>query len=98
MLARAPDGMPSGRVHPSVAAMLARTAAPRDGRSLNPNEFEEIEGRGPRLSRTPSRTLQRLKITQITPDSQLSTGDCGARNVQWIFSLDKPAPEDGYIV
>jgi len=74
---------------------LART----EGKSRNPNAelFEEIEGKAA-LTRLPARRLQRVTITQITPDSQLSSGTCGERNVQWIFSLDKPAPEDGYIV
>ena len=38
--------------------------------------------------------LQRLTITQHS----LTKGTCGQRNVQWVFSLDKAAPEDGYIV
>lgn len=38
--------------------------------------------------------IQRLTVTQHA----LSKGTCGQRNVQWVFSLDKPAPEDGYIV
>ena len=38
--------------------------------------------------------LQRLSITQ----QKLTKGTCGQRNVQWIFSLDKAAPADGYIV
>ncbi len=38
--------------------------------------------------------IQRLTVTQHA----LTKGTCGQRNVQWIFSLDKPAPEDGYIV
>jgi hypothetical protein len=78
-----------------VAAVLARAVAAREGRSLNPDEQEEIEGR---VTPTRMRTLQRLKITQVTPDVELMLGTCGERNVQWIFSLDKPAPEDGYIV
>jgi hypothetical protein len=80
-----------------------------EGKSLNPNEVpvEGIEGRPGRVGPGPSlhrrralatRTLQRLTITQVTPDSDLRRGTCGERNVQWIFALDKPAPEDGYIV
>jgi hypothetical protein len=83
------------------AAVLARAVAARpsrEGRSLNPDELEEIEGRATPTTRTAARTLQRLKITQVTPDVELMLGSCGERNVQWIFSLDKPAPEDGYIV
>lgn len=83
------------------AAVLARAVASRtsrEGRSLNPDEQEEIEGRLNRTTRASSPTLQRLKITQVTPDVELMLGTCGERNVQWIFSLDKPAPEDGYIV
>jgi hypothetical protein len=38
--------------------------------------------------------IQRLTITQHA----LAKGTCGARNVQWVFSLDNAAPEDGYIV
>ena len=116
IVARAREGhtdLPSRRVHPSVAlllassrgeprregaAVLARAVASREGRSLNPNELEEIEGRVARTTRAPARALQRLKITQVTPDFELMLGTCGERNVQWIFSLDKPAPEDGYIV
>jgi hypothetical protein len=66
------------------------------GRSPNAEPFEEIEGKT--RTRLPARRLQRVTITQITPDSELRSGTCGQRNVQWIFSLDKPAPEDGYIV
>jgi Domain of unknown function (DUF4157) len=39
-------------------------------------------------------TIQRMKLTQHA----FTKGDCGERNVQWIFSLDTSAPEDGYIV
>jgi hypothetical protein len=38
--------------------------------------------------------IQRLTITQHC----LTKGTCGERNVQWVFSLDKAAPADGYIV
>lgn len=81
-----------------MASLLARAVSARasrlDGRALTEDPFAEIEGR----RRPPVRALQRLTITQITPDSELRSGKCGQRNVQWIFSLDKPAPEDGYIV
>jgi len=40
------------------------------------------------------RRVQRLTITQYN----LTKGTCGERNVQWVFSLDKKAPADGYIV
>jgi hypothetical protein len=80
-----------------------------DGKSLNPNEvpIEGIEGHPGHVGPAPSlrrrrtlatRALQRLTITQLTPDSDLRRGTCGERNVQWIFALDKPASEDGYIV
>jgi hypothetical protein len=80
-----------------------------EGKSLNPNEVpaEGVEGRPGRVGTAPSlhrrralaaATLQRLTITQVTPDSDLKRGTCGERNVQWIFALDKPAPERGYIV
>jgi hypothetical protein len=38
--------------------------------------------------------IQRLTITQHA----FTKGTCGERNVQWVFSLDKAASEDGYIV
>jgi hypothetical protein len=38
--------------------------------------------------------IQRLKITQHA----LAKGTCDDRNVQWVFSLGKQAPADGYIV
>ncbi|MEV0293903.1 DUF4157 domain-containing protein [Nocardia sp. NPDC050710] len=38
--------------------------------------------------------LQRLTITRHT----LTSGACGERNVEWVFSLDAAAPADGYIV
>jgi hypothetical protein len=38
--------------------------------------------------------IQRLTVTQ----HKLKKGTCGQRNVQWVFSLDSAAPEDGYIV
>jgi hypothetical protein len=38
--------------------------------------------------------IQRLTVTQHA----LTKRTCGGRNVQWVFSLDNPAPEDGYIV
>ncbi|HKQ05867.1 MAG TPA: DUF4157 domain-containing protein [Blastocatellia bacterium] len=38
--------------------------------------------------------IQRLTITQHA----LTKGTCDERNIEWIFSLDKPAPDDGYIV
>jgi hypothetical protein len=64
-----------------------------DGKGMNPDAEleEELEGHaaGP-----PRRRLQRLTITQ----HKLTKGDCGQRNVQWVFSLDAAAPEDGYIV
>ena len=82
---------------------LARAVAARrrggvfEGKGRSPKDEleEELEGHS-RLGRP--RRLQRVTITQITPDSELRSGTCGERNVQWIFSLDKPAPEDGYIV
>ena len=93
------------------AAALARAVSARAGsagregksRSANELETEEIEGhdrlaalqRGRAIA---MRRLQRMTITQVSSDSDLRTGTCGERNVQWIFSLDKPAPEDGYIV
>ena len=38
--------------------------------------------------------VRRLSITRNRRD----TGDCGSRRVRWIFTLDNPAPADGYIV
>jgi hypothetical protein len=67
-----------------------------EGKGLDPEPTldEEIEGhRGATL--TPrARALQRLTISRHS----FHKGDCGERNVQWVFALDKPAPEDGYIV
>jgi len=71
-----------------------------DGKSLDPEApiEEELEGHGTRvLARSAGgsvRRLQRLTITQ----HKLEKGTCGQRNVQWVFSLDNAAPEDGYIV
>lgn len=39
--------------------------------------------------------VQRLTISNQRP---LAAGTCGQRNVRWIFTLDNPAPADGYIV
>lgn len=41
-----------------------------------------------------SSLLQRLTISRHS----FTQGTCGERNVQWVFSLDAAAPEDGYIV
>jgi hypothetical protein len=38
--------------------------------------------------------IQRLAITR----QAFTKGTCGGRNIQWVFSLDKSAPDDGYIV
>jgi hypothetical protein len=43
---------------------------------------------------TAANRIQRLTISQYS----LTKGTCGERNVQWVFSLDKPALADGYIV
>jgi hypothetical protein len=79
------------------AAVARVPARPRrlDGDALNPDAFDELEGVGyhGKLGTT-TRRLQRLTITQRS----LTKGECGARNVQWVFSLDNAAAEDGYIV
>lgn len=59
------------------------------GRHLLAHELAHVVQQGEGRSH-----IQRLTITQHA----LTKGTCGGRNVQWIFSLDKPAPEDGYIV
>ena len=71
---------------------LARAAARRrEGDARNEAELEELEG----LGRTPPRRrLQRLAISQVS----LTSGTCGQREVKWIFRLDNPAAEPGYIV
>lgn len=38
--------------------------------------------------------IRRLSITRNLRDA----GECGAKRVRWTFSLDSPAPADGYIV
>jgi hypothetical protein len=38
--------------------------------------------------------IRRLSVTT----NLFNPGDCGVRQVRWIFSLDNPAPTDGYIV
>jgi hypothetical protein len=81
------------------AAVLARAVAARRGRlegdGLNPEMYEELEGEGRRpVTAAPTRRLQRLTIKQVS----LTKGDCGKREVKWIFSLDKAAAEDGYLV
>lgn len=59
------------------------------GRHLLAHELAHVVQQGEGRSH-----IQRLTITQHA----LTKGTCDERNVQWIFSLDKPAPEDGYIV
>jgi hypothetical protein len=70
----------------------------RDGKGWTPEQDldDELEGHGRRsvLRQLDRPALQRLKITQYKFDK----GDCGKRNVQWVFGLDSAAPEDGYIV
>jgi hypothetical protein len=39
-------------------------------------------------------SLQRLSISR----NSRTSGDCGSSRVRWTFSLDNPAPSDGYIV
>jgi hypothetical protein len=59
------------------------------GRHLLAHELTHVVQQGGR-----QRQLQRLAVAQHA----LTKGTCGQRNVQWIFSLGKPAPADGYIV
>ena len=40
--------------------------------------------------------IQRLTVT--TQTGQVWQGNCGAYEVDWSFRLDRPAPDDGYIV
>jgi hypothetical protein len=61
----------------------------REGKHLLAHELTHVVQQG----RVPLR-IQRLTITQHA----FNKGTCGERNVQWVFSLDKPAPDDGYIV
>lgn len=69
-----------------------------DGKGLDPEAplEEELEGHAAAspVPRASVRRLQRLTITR----HKLTQGKCGERNVQWVFALDAPAPEDGYIV
>jgi hypothetical protein len=88
--ARAPAvGGPAGRL-----LALQRTAgnaavgALLRAEAAAPRRIEE------RAAAPDRRMLQRLTITQHS----FEAGECGARNVQWVFSLDAPAPMDGYIV
>ena len=60
-----------------------------EGRQMLAHELAHVVQQGWTQPR-----IQRLAITQHA----LTKGTCGQRNVQWVFSLDKPAPEDGYIV
>ena len=61
----------------------------RSGRKLLAHELTHVV-----QQRQSHLGIQRLSITQHA----LSKGTCGERNVQWVFSLDKAAPENGYIV
>ncbi len=72
----------------AVGALLRR--GPHEGKGLRaePDLTEELEGKAAR------RSLQRLTVKQHS----FHQGTCGERNVQWVFSLDNPAPADGYIV
>jgi hypothetical protein len=67
-----------------------------DGKARNPDAIPDrvIEGRAAAPARRAARMLQRLTITQHS----FNQGECGGRNVEWVFSLDAPAPKDGYIV
>jgi hypothetical protein len=69
-------------------AAVSRALRAREGKALNPDAdvLDQLDGR--------RRLLQRLTIKQYA----MTKGTCGERNVQWVFSLDKEAPEDGYIV
>lgn len=102
----------SGVAHPELLALAGRTGSPvlgdggrpaaaaaleGDGWHADAEPDEELEGDG-RAAGPPARRLQRLKIVQVTPDSQLSSGSCGQREVKWNFVLDTPAAEAGYIV
>ncbi|MEM1255782.1 MAG: DUF4157 domain-containing protein [Cyanobacteria bacterium P01_H01_bin.21] len=77
----------------------------REGQTLLAHELthvvqqnSEVVRKSPAYDLTPMQqhgdTIQRLSIT----NEQSSKGDCGAYQVRWTFSLDNPAPEDGYIV
>jgi hypothetical protein len=99
---------PSGGGHAvrsdSLAGLLARAVAARATTDADPHEPAEAAeplrdvppaiADGPQISRMSDRRLQRLTVTEHS----FKEGKCGARRVEWIFSLDKPAPEDGYIV
>lgn len=98
------------RIHAdSRAAALARSVIARAftlGRDIvfGSGEYSPESGQGKYLlahelahivqQREAPQQIQRLSVTQ----HKLAKGTCGQRNVQWIFSLDKPAPADGYIV
>lgn len=60
------------------------------GKHMLAHELAHVVQQG----RTQQQQIQRLAVTQHA----LAKGTCGQRNVQWVFSLDKPAPADGYIV
>lgn len=60
-----------------------------EGRQILAHELAHTVQQG-----TTANRIQRLTISQYS----LTKGTCGERNVQWVFSLDKPAPADGYIV
>jgi hypothetical protein len=49
------------------------------------------------LTHTLQQSGSQIRRLSVTPN-EFTPGDCGARRVRWIFSLDNPAPADGYIV
>jgi len=84
-----------------LAGLLARAVAARATIDADPHEPAEpladaplATASTPLISRMSERRLQRLTVTEHS----FKEGKCGARRVEWIFALDKAAPEDGYIV
>lgn len=60
-----------------------------DGRHLLAHELTHTIQQGDSAKR-----VQKLDLSLHS----FKKGPCGERNVQWIFALSNPAPEDGYIV
>jgi hypothetical protein len=59
------------------------------GKHLLAHELTHTVQQGGRLP-----SIQKLDLTRHS----FSKGLCGERNIQWVFALSSPAPEDGYIV
>ena len=59
----------------------------RDGQHLLAHELTHVIQQG-------GNQIRRLSITRNLRDA----GECGAKRVRWTFSLDNPAPANGYIV